>query len=82
MCPRSLKYRFHGCLIWAVKQACRYKPDAVAHKEVPMTPLTNIKEHSEHYFEAHPWQGTFALTFVSLTIVALISVAIMMAFSM
>ena len=45
-----------------------------------MPPLTNIKQHSEQYFEAHPWQGTFALTFASLTVVALIAVAIMMAF--
>jgi hypothetical protein len=42
--------------------------------------LVNIKQHGEHYFEAHPWQGTFALTFASLAAVALISIAIMMAF--
>jgi len=45
-----------------------------------MQPLLNIKQQGGHYFELHPWQGTFALTFGSLTLVALISVAIMMAF--
>jgi hypothetical protein len=49
-------------------------------KEVSMRPLLNIKQQGEHYFELHPWQGTFALTFASLTLVALISVAIIMAF--
>jgi hypothetical protein len=44
-----------------------------------MRPLLNIKQQGEHYFELHPWQGTFALTFASLTLVALISLAIMMA---
>jgi hypothetical protein len=45
-----------------------------------MRPLLNIKQQGEHYFEAHPWQGTFALTFGSLILVALLAVAIMMAF--
>ena len=40
----------------------------------------NIKQQDEQYLEAHPWKGTFALTFASLTLVALITVAIMMAF--
>ena len=45
-----------------------------------MRPLVKIKQQGEHYFELHPWQGTFALTFASLTLVVLISVAIMIAF--
>jgi hypothetical protein len=45
-----------------------------------MRPLTNIEHPAGEYFEAHPWQGTFALTFASLAAVALISIAIMMAF--
>jgi len=45
-----------------------------------MRSLLNIKQQGEHYFELHPWHCTFALTFASLTLVALISVAIMMAF--
>lgn len=44
-----------------------------------MPPLTNAKDHDRPYFEAHPWQGTFALTFACLGVVALISIAIMMA---
>lgn len=44
-----------------------------------MSPVANFKDQSD-YFEAHPWQGTFALTFASLIVVALISVAVMVAF--
>jgi hypothetical protein len=45
-----------------------------------MPPITNVKNHDRQYFEAHPWQGTFALTFACLSLVALISIGIMMAF--
>ena len=45
-----------------------------------MRRLVNIRQQGEHCFEAHPWQGTFAVTFASLILVGLISLAIMMAF--
>lgn len=45
-----------------------------------MRPLTNRKHQDGEYFEAHPWQGTFALTFASMAVVGLIVIAILMTF--
>ena len=43
-------------------------------------PLKNRKPPGGEYFEAHPWQGTFALTFASMAVVGLIVTAILMTF--
>ena len=45
-----------------------------------MRPLMNVKHRDDHYFHAHPMQGTFALI-ASLTLAGLVIVAMLMAFA-
>ena len=45
-----------------------------------MRPLMNVKHRDDHYFHAHPMQGTFALI-ASLALAGLVIVAMLMAFA-
>ena len=51
---------------------------AEAGREVPMRTFMHFHHPDSHYFEGHPLQGTFALTFASIVLVGLIALAIAM----
>ncbi len=45
-----------------------------------MRPLMNVKHRDDHYFHAHPMQGTFALV-ASITLAGLVVVAMLLTFA-
>jgi hypothetical protein len=43
-----------------------------------MHTFMHVRHPDSHYFEAHPWQGTFALTLGSMALVGMIVLAILL----
>ena len=44
-----------------------------------MRTFTHFHHPDSHYFEGHPFQGTFVLTLASIVLVGMIALAIVMA---
>ena len=63
---------------WLAAIPRRQESGAKAGKEVPMRTFLHSHHPDSHYFEGHPLQGTFALTFASIVLVGLIALAIVM----